>query len=120
MLGYARLLTHGKRYSEARSLLEPFVKAAPAPLAAEGALALGEALQGQGDVAAAIEYFMTAAYVAPESTAGRRALLAAGSAFATLKQPEAATTVYRKLLDQPNVPADLTSAARRGLADLPR
>lgn len=120
MLGYARLLTHGKRYSEARGLLEPFVKASPAPVAAEGALALGEALQGQGDLASAIEYFMTAAYVAPESTAGRRGLLAAGSAFATLKQPEAATTVYRKLLDQPNVPADLTSAARRGLADLPR
>lgn len=120
MLGYARLLTQAKRYDEAKGLLEPFVKAAPAPVAAEGALLLGEALQGQGDDAAAIEYFMTAAYVAPESTAGRRALLAAGRVFAALKQPEAATTVYRKLLAQSNVPADLTSAARRGLADLAR
>lgn len=120
MLGYARLLTQAKRYDEAKRLLDPFVKSAPAPVAAEGALLLGEAFQGQGDDAAAIEYFMTAAYVAPESTAGRRALLAAGRTFAAQKQPEAANTVYRKLLDQPNVPADLTSAARRGLAELPR
>jgi len=120
VLGYARLLTQAKRYDEAKGLLEPFVKAAPAPVAAEGALLLGEAFQGQGDDASAIEYFMTAAYVAPESTAGRRALLAAGRAFAAQKQPAAATTVYRKLLDQANVPADLTSAARRGLSELPR
>jgi tetratricopeptide (TPR) repeat protein len=120
VIGYARLLTQAKRYDDAKGLLGPLVKAATGPAAAEGALALGEVHQGQGDDAAAIEYFMTAAYVAPESTAGRRGLLAAGRAFAALKQPEAATTVYRKLLGQADVPADLTSAARRGLAELGR
>jgi tetratricopeptide (TPR) repeat protein len=120
LLGYARLLTQTRRYDEAKGLLDPFVKASPAPVAAEGALALGEALQGQGDHQAAIEYFMTAAYVAPDSTAGRRGLLAAGRAFAALKRPEAATTVYRKLLAQADVPADLAGAAYRGLAELSR
>jgi TolA-binding protein len=119
-LGYARLLTQARRFGEARGLLEPLIKASPAPVAAEGALALGETFHGQGDEAAASEYFMTAAYVAPDSAAGRRGLLAAGRAFAALKQPEAATTVYRKLLAQPNVPADLADAARRGLAEIGR
>jgi tetratricopeptide (TPR) repeat protein len=121
VLGYGRLLTQARRYDEAKGLLEPFLKTAgPAPVAAEGALALGEVFQGRGDDTAAIEYFMTAAYVAPDSTAGRRGLLAAGRAFAAARQPEAATTVYRKLLAQANVPADLAAAARRGLAELGR
>jgi hypothetical protein len=63
---------------------------------------------------------MTAAYVAPESAAGRKALLGAATSFLALKQPDAAAIVYRKLLDQPNVPADLATAARRGLRDLGR
>jgi len=61
---------------------------------------------------------MTAAYLAPESTSGRRGLLAAGRVFAAQKQPEAATIVYRKLLAQSNVPAELASAARQGLSTL--
>jgi len=120
LVSYARLLTQGRRFDEARSLLEAFIKRAPAASAAEGALALGETFQAQGDSAAAIEYFMTAAYVAPDTTAGRRGLLAAGRAFAALKQRDAAGTVYRKLLAQSNVPADLANSARRGLAELPK
>lgn len=120
LVGYARLLTGEKRYDEAKGLLQPFIKASPAPVAAEGAVALGELLEGQGDAAAAVEYYMTAAYAAPETPAGRSGLLAAGRAFAALKQPEAATTVYKKLLAQTNVPADVASAARRGLSELPR
>ena len=117
-LRYARLLTQARRYDDARGLLEPLIKATPAPVAAEGALVLGEAYHGQGNEAAAIEYFMTAAYVAPDTAAGHRGLLAAGRAFAALKQPEAAATVYRKLLAPGNVAADLADAARRGLAEL--
>jgi tetratricopeptide (TPR) repeat protein len=119
-LGYARLLTQARRYDEVRKLLEPLIKASPPPAAAEGALALGEALQGQGDQAAAIEYFMSAAYIAPDTLPGRRGLLAAGRAFAALKQRDSALTVYRKLLAQRDVPPDLAGAARRGLAELPR
>jgi TolA-binding protein len=119
-LGYARLLTQARRFDEAKGLLEPLIKGAPAPVAAEGAVALGETYQGQGDEAAAIEYFMTAAYVAPDTPAGRRGLLSAARAFAALKQPEAAATVYRRLLAQANIPADFADAARRGLAELGR
>lgn len=117
-LGYARLLTQARRHDEARAVLSPLVKTAPPPLAAEGALVLGEAFQGQGDPAAAIEYFMTAAYVAPDSEAGRRGLLAAGRAFAALKDSESAITVYSKLLAQTGVPADIADAARRALSEI--
>lgn len=120
VLGYARLLTQNQRYDDARRLLEPMLKAATGSAAADGALVLGEALEAQGDGAAATEYFMTAAYVAPTSTSGRRALIAAGRAFAAMKQPESAAIAYRKLLAQQNVPSDLATAARRALADLGR
>jgi TolA-binding protein len=119
-LGYARLLTQARRFDEAKGLLEPFIKGAPAPVAAEGAVVLGETYHGQGDEAAAIEYFMTAAYVAPDTPAGRRGLLSAARAFAALKQSDAAAIAYRKLLAQSNVPADFADAARRGLAELGR
>jgi tetratricopeptide (TPR) repeat protein len=118
LVGYARLLTQAQRYDEARGLLQPLLKTASPAVAAEGALVLGEALEAQGDGAAAVEYFMTAAYLAPDSPSGRRALVAAGRSFTMQKQPESATIVYRKLLAQSNVPADLLTAARRGLAEL--
>ena len=63
---------------------------------------------------------MTAAYLAPESAAGRRSMLAAAQSFAALKQTEAAVTLYRKLLSQANVPGDVADAARQGLQALGR
>jgi len=69
---------------------------------------------------AAAEYFMTAAYVAPDSQAGRLGLLGAGTCFTALKQNDAAEVVYKKLLAQTGVPAELLEKARKGLRDLGR
>jgi len=85
---------------------------------ARAAYTIADAWQAEGDQLAAVEYFMTAAYVAPGSPAGRRALLGAGWSFRVLKQPDAAATVYRKLLAQADLPADLAEEARKGLKDL--
>ena len=63
---------------------------------------------------------MTAAYLSPESEPGRRSLLGAAQAFVSLKQPDAATTVYRKLLAQANLPPEVANAARQGLTALGR
>jgi tetratricopeptide (TPR) repeat protein len=120
LLGNARLLVQEKRWSDARALLGDALKAADDATVAEAAYGLGEAWQGEGADLAAAEYFMTAAYVAPESPAGRRALLGAAQSFLALRQPDAAAIVYKKLLDQPGVPADLADAARKGLKDLGR
>ena len=59
---------------------------------------------------------MTAAYLAPGSIWGQRALLAAGQSFAAMKQSEAATVVYRKLLDQTDADPELARQARQALA----
>jgi len=112
----ARLLLEEKRWNEARGILQPLLKSPDAGPVAEAAQGIAQAFQGEGNYQAAAEFFMTAAYVAPESTAGRRALLGAGQSFAALKQPDSAAIVYRKLLAQPDLPADLAAAARQGLA----
>jgi len=72
------------------------------------------------DQLAAVEYYLSAAYVAPDSATGRRGLLGAARAFAAAKQPEMATTAYKKLLAQSDLPADVRDAARKELAALPR
>jgi len=118
LLGNARALIQEQKWSEARALLGDLLKSPDAATVADAAYGLGEAWQGEGELLAAAEYFMTAAYVAPESSAGRKALLGAAASLLAVKQPDAAAIVYRKLLDQPNVPADLADAARKGLRDL--
>ena len=119
-LGYARLLTQEKRWVEARKVLERLVRADDKGVAAAAAGTIGETYQGEGDNLAAAEYFMTAAYVAPDSPAGRGGLLGAGACFAALKQNDAAEVVYRKLLAQKDAPADVLEKARKGLKDIGR
>lgn len=119
-VAYARALSGAQRWDEARGVLGRLLAAADTATAPELAVAIGDAWVGQGNQAAAAEYYMTAAYLGPESPAGRRALLAAGRAFAAAKDPDAAAIVYRKLITQKDVPADLADAARRALAEIRR
>ncbi|MGH7278313.1 MAG: tetratricopeptide repeat protein, partial [Candidatus Rokuibacteriota bacterium] len=116
----ARLLTEDRRWAEARAVLDRLVKSDSASVAARAAVGMGETYQGEGEHLGAAEYFMTAAYLEPTSPSGRQAHLGAARAFTALKQAEAAATVYRKLLAQPDLPADLADAARKGLAAVAR
>jgi tetratricopeptide (TPR) repeat protein len=117
---HARLLTQAQRWAEARTVLERLVRSQDPAVAARGARGIGEAYEAEGDRQSAIEWEMTAAYAAPDSDEGRRALLSAARSYAALNQPDAAAIVYRKLLAQPNLPAALASAARQGLATIKR
>jgi TolA-binding protein len=119
-LGYARILTQEKRWSEARKLLDGLLRNDDKAVVASAAVGIGEAYHGEGENLAAAEYFMTAAYVAPDSPAGRNALLGAGTCFVALKQKDSAEIVYRKLLAQKDAPADLLEKARNGLKDIGR
>ena len=119
-LGYARLLTQEKRWPEARKMLEGLLRSDDKNVVASAAGAIGQAYQGEGENLAAAEYFMTAAYVAPDSQTGRSALLGAGACFVALKQNDSAEIVYRKLLAQKDVPADVLEKARKGLKDIGR
>jgi tetratricopeptide (TPR) repeat protein len=120
LFGHARLLTQEKRFDQARGVLERLLKSDESTVASEAAQAIGDTYTGEGDALAAAEYYLTAAYVAPASTQGRRALLAAARAFASLKQNEAAELAYKKLLAQADLPGDLADAARQGLSSLGR
>jgi tetratricopeptide (TPR) repeat protein len=120
ILHHARLLALDKRGAEARALLERLVKAPDAGRVADGARAIGDVLDGEGEHLAAAEYYMTAAYVAPDSPVGQRALLSAAKSLATLKQIDAAAIACRKLLAQSNLPPDLAEATKRLLKELGR
>jgi tetratricopeptide (TPR) repeat protein len=117
--GHARLLLADRKWAEARTLLQPMLTDRDPAVAAEAAQAIGETFRGEGDTLSAAEYFMSAAYAAPDTPVGRKAMLAAAQTYAAARQPEAAAIVYKKLLAQSNVPNDVAEAARQGLAALP-
>ena len=114
LMGHARLLVQDQRWDQARAILERLMKNGESTVAAEAAQVIGDTYVGEGDALAAAEYYLTAAYVAPSSPAGRRGLLGAARAFASLKQPEPTATACKKLLSQSDLPSDFASAARSG------
>jgi tetratricopeptide (TPR) repeat protein len=120
LFSHARLLLQDKRYGQARTVLDRLLKSSDTSVVVDAAQGIGESYTGDGDHLAAAEYYLTAAYVAPETPGGRRGLLSAARALALSKQDEAAASAYRKLLAQADLPADLRDAARKELAGLRR
>ena len=120
LFSHARLLLQDKRYGQARGVLDRLLKSQDTAVVVDAAQAMGEAYAGEGDLLAAAEYYLTAAYVAPDTPAGRRGLLSAARALAASKQEEAAATAYRKLLAQADLAADVRDTARKELAGLRR
>lgn len=117
---HARLLKQERRWDQAREVLTRMLTTGDAAEVVEAAHSIGETYEGEGDALAAAEYFMTAAYLAPDSPVGRRGLLGAARNLAAAKERDAAAIVYRKLLALPDLSADLALAARQGLAALGR
>ena len=118
LLGAARLLQADGKSIEARGLFERALNQDDARLIPEAAYRLGEGLRAAGKNDEAVEAYMTAAYLGPDSAWARRALLGAGQSFTALKQPEFAAIVYKKLLAASGVEPDLAAAARNGLKAL--
>src|SRR5262249_42035227 len=117
---HARLLAQDKRWDDARPILERLLKKSDGAAAAEAAYALGESYAGDADPLVAVEYYLSAAYLAPDSPQGRRGLLSAARAYAAAKQPDMATTAYKNLLAQTDLPADMRATARTARTALPR
>jgi TolA-binding protein len=120
LFGHARLLLQDKRYEQARGVLDRLLKSPDTAVVVDAAQAIGDAYTGDGDHLAAAEYYLTAAYVAPDTPAGRRGLLSAARALAALKQDDAAGSAYRKLLAQTDLSPEVRDAARKELAALRR
>ncbi len=118
LLGSARALLLAGNWDEAHPLLDRAVEAGDEAVAAEAAYRLGEGLRAAGRHQEAVDAYMTAAYVAPETPLARRALLGAGQSFTALKQPDSAIIVYKKLLAGKSVEPDVADAAKKGLRAL--
>jgi len=113
-----RLLLQEGRWDEGRQALEQALAGSDEAVAVEAAFTLGEGFRARGAQEDAVEAYLTAAYLAPASAWGRRALLGAGQSFAALKQTESAVSVLRKLLAQPELAPELAQQAKRALQQL--
>jgi tetratricopeptide (TPR) repeat protein len=83
---------------EARAALQQIVEAADGEVASEAAYRLGRMLSAEGQHAAALEWQLTAAYLAERSRWGRQALLEAGHSLSELQRTKEALVLYRKLV----------------------
>jgi TolA-binding protein len=82
----------------ARRLLQQVVEADGGEVASEAAYRLGRMLGAEGQHVAAVEWHLTAAYLAESSSWGRQALLDAGRSLTALNKPNEALVLYRKLM----------------------
>jgi TolA-binding protein len=117
-LGQARVAMIDGKWAEAQPLFERALSARDVQVATEAAYRLGEGYRAAGRHQQAVDAYMTAAYVAPDTPLGRRALLGAGQSFAVLKQPDFAVIVYKKLLASSGVETELAEAAKKNLRAL--
>lgn len=117
-IGQGRLLQAAGRWEESRRVLERILAGDDSAASAEAAYWLAEGLRARGSHEEAVETYMTAAYLAPTSPWGRRALAGAGQSFAALKQPDSAAIVYRKLLARSDVEPELADVAKKALQRL--
>jgi tetratricopeptide (TPR) repeat protein len=109
LLAHLRLLDELGQSERTRPVLRRLVQVSSGEVAAEGAYRLAQGLLADGQHAAAVEWYMSAAYVADGSRWARLALLGAGTSLAALGETKEALAVYRKLLPaRPGVdaPAD--------------
>ena len=98
LLSHAQLLDDLGQSRRARPVLQKVVEVSDGEVAAEAAYRLGQGLSGDGQHAAAVEWYLTAAYTAERSTWGRQAWLGAGRSFTALNERNEALATYWKLI----------------------
>ena len=103
LLSHARLLESTGQPDGARSLLQRIVDASDGEVAGEASYRIARILSAQGQEAAAVEWYMTAAYVAEGSQWERPGLLGAAHSFTALDRTHEALIAYRKLMASPAV-----------------
>ena len=116
--GQGRLLQSEGKWDAARPLLQKGLDAEDPGTAAEAAFRLGEGYRTAGQHGDAVQAYMTAAYLAPDSAWSRRALLGAGQSLTALRQQDAAVIVLKKLAAAKGVEPELADAARKELKSL--
>jgi TolA-binding protein len=116
LLAHARLLEDSGRRHESRPLLEHVVQRADRPVSGEASYRLAEILSDEGQHAPAVEWYMSAAYLAAGTRWEPLALLAAGRSLTALRRTNEALVVYHKLLS-PGENGDGYASTSNGTAD---
>jgi tetratricopeptide (TPR) repeat protein len=101
LLMHAQLLEELGQSGRARLVLKKaveIVERGEGDVLAEAAYRLGQGWSAEGKHAAAVEWYLTAAYTAERSAWGRKALLGAGHSLAALNEKKEALAAYRKLI----------------------
>jgi TolA-binding protein len=111
LLAHARLLESFGQPERARALLQRIVTASSGEVAGEASYRLAKTLSAQGQDAAAVEWYLTAAYTAEGSRWERPSLLGAARSLTALGRTGEALVVYRKLTSLPTGAADDTVPA---------
>jgi tetratricopeptide (TPR) repeat protein len=102
LFAHARLLEDAGQAQRARPLFQSVVRRGGGEVAAEAAYRVARGLGADGQHEAALEWYMTAAYVDGDSAWSRRALLEAGSTLSAMNQWVDALAVYEKLVPPRN------------------
>jgi tetratricopeptide (TPR) repeat protein len=101
LLSHAGELESAGHADTARVLLERIVQASAGEVAAEASYRIARILSAQRQDAAAVEWYMTAAYVGAGSQWERPSLLAASQAFIALNRRDEALIAHRKAMGNP-------------------
>ncbi|MGH7396477.1 MAG: tetratricopeptide repeat protein, partial [Candidatus Rokuibacteriota bacterium] len=115
LLPHARVLQSLGRRPQAQVLLEEVVNGAEGEVFGEAAARLGQILRADGQHASAVKWYLTAAYVAGDSTWGRRALLGALRCLIATGDRPAAEAIYRRLQGSTATEPALLAEAREAL-----
>jgi tetratricopeptide (TPR) repeat protein len=116
LLLHAQLLEELGQFGRARPVLQRVVEVSEGDVAAEAAFRLGRGLSADGQHGAAVEWFLTAVYIAERSSWGRQALLGAGRSLAALNEKKEALATYRKLIRLPRDPTQADDREASGEA----
>jgi tetratricopeptide (TPR) repeat protein len=116
LLAHARLLEDAGQPARARPVLQRVVAQSKGEVAAEAAYRLATILGDARDHQAAVEWYLTAAYVGNGSRWTGPALLGAGAALAALNETSDALAIYRRLLPAQKTPGGAEDRAVSGEA----
>jgi TolA-binding protein len=100
LVSHARLLEDSGEAERARALWTRVVGQTNGAVAGEAAYRLARILSAANEHEPALEWYMTAAYVAAGTTWAQQALLGAGHALTALNQTTDALAIYRKLVQK--------------------
>ena len=115
LLPRARMMDAVGQRQQARALLERILKGAEGDVYSEAAVRLAESLTADGQHALAVRWFMTAAYLNPDSIWGQRAQVGAVRGLVATGDRATADAIYQRMEASSATDPELLGRARAAL-----